>query len=128
MSGTNKIELARRILEQKLRDLILDLQVNYTSPRLVAIVRDGSRIYVRYNDHDQYTYSVVFSASEGDKCLFDNYDDRWKVTTRPHHFHSRFRTQVSASPMRGKPEEDIVLLCKLFLDGQLQSRDLRFDS
>ena len=127
MSGINKIERARRILEESLGDLIVDLQVNFFSPRLVILVRDGTRIYIRYNDHDQYTYSFVFSASEGDKCLFDNYDDRWAVRTRPHHFHSRFRAHTSASPMKGNLEEDILLLCKLFLTGQLQLRDLRFD-
>jgi len=126
MSGIEKIERARLLLEKQLEEYIIDVQINYDSPRLVALLRDGTKIYIRYNDHEQYTYSIVFSSSYLDKCLFDNYGDKWEVSTRPHHFHARFQSSVSSSPMVGIPETDVEELCNLVLPGKLFSPDLQF--
>ncbi|MBA7527024.1 hypothetical protein ES705_19197 [subsurface metagenome] len=43
---------------------------------------------------------------------FDNYDDRWDVKTRPHHFHKRCMQSVIESPMDGDPNQDIPVLVK----------------
>lgn len=33
----------------------------------------------------KYSYTIIFSKFELDRCRFDNYDDRWEVSTKPHH-------------------------------------------
>ena len=47
---------------------------------------------------------------------FDNYDDRWEVITRPHHFHIRGLKSIIESSMLGKPNHDIPILLKMILD------------
>ncbi|KKN04175.1 hypothetical protein LCGC14_1100130 [marine sediment metagenome] len=61
-----------------------------------------------------------------DRCRFDNYDDKWNLSTRPNHFHPRFIKDGFISPMIGHPDQDIQKLCKLLLSNKLILKDFRF--
>ncbi|MHA1917045.1 MAG: toxin-antitoxin system TumE family protein [Candidatus Ranarchaeia archaeon] len=52
---------------------------------------------MRYNDFDEYSYQIMFSHKSLDRARFDNYDDKWKVSTRPHHFHPRNKKNAISS-------------------------------
>jgi len=56
---------------------------------------------------------------EEDRARFDNYDDKWDVDSRPHHFHPLMSTFATPSPIVGNPEEDIAQLCHLIKTGDL---------
>jgi len=43
----------------------------------------------------------------------DNYDDRWEVKTRPHHFHIRGMQSVIKSPRIDEPRQDIGKIFKI---------------
>ena len=73
-------------------------------------LHNGILIYIVYNNHNQYSYSIIYSQSKFDQKRFDNYDDRWDVSTRPHHFHMRGNNEVIDSPMNGYPEHDMGVL------------------
>ncbi|MCJ7651843.1 MAG: hypothetical protein MUP85_24850 [Candidatus Lokiarchaeota archaeon] len=47
---------------------------------------------------------------------FDNYDDRWDVKTRPHHFHVRGLQYSLESPMLGDPSHHIPILLRMIQD------------
>jgi hypothetical protein len=89
MSGEIQLHAAKKLLEKGLGNLILDLSMDIEDPRIFIKMRDGIRVYVQYNDHNQYSYSIIFSDGKLDRSRFDNYDDRWMISTRPHHFHPR---------------------------------------
>ena len=90
------------------------------------ILRDGTKFYVRYNNHNEYSYTVIFSKNKWDRIRFDNYDDKWIVKTRPNHFHPRYNKDGFVSPMNGLPEHDIPLLSSFIKSGDLFSQDFRF--
>ena len=110
MSGHEKIEIARELLERNLRDLIASIKIDYNIPRLTVILTDGAQIIIRYNNHEEYAYFIIYSESELDRCLFDNYDRLWEVATRPHHFHQRYEKLAIESPMNGDLAVDIIAL------------------
>ena len=47
---------------------------------------------------------------------FDNYDDRWDVKSRTHHFHVRGLQSSKESPMLGDPSHDIPNLLRMIQD------------
>ncbi|HMF33923.1 MAG TPA: DUF6516 family protein [Candidatus Lokiarchaeia archaeon] len=119
MSRVQKLQTALEIAKRELADQVLT-QIYYAKLNRVQIMlNDGTNIFIQYNDHEEYSYSIAFSAVEGDLVRFDNYDDKWEVTTRPHHFHPRANAAVVQSPMTGNPEEDIPQLCELIKSGEL---------
>lgn len=61
-----------------------------------------------YNNHDQYSYSIIYTQSKYDRIRFDNFDDRWDVASRPHHLHLRGSNIVRHSSMTGTPGLDIA--------------------
>ena len=61
-----------------------------------------------------------------DRCRFDNYDDKWNISTHPNHFHSRYDKSGYSSPMTGDPDNDIRLICDLIKSGKLLSPNHRF--
>ena len=126
MSGIIKLERAKTLLEKNFAKQISNLNFK---PKLATIslsLRDGTQIYIRYNNHNQYSYSIIFSAIDLDRCRFDNYDDKWDVSTRPNHFHPRFNKIGFSSPMNGKPDNDLQLLYELIITKKLISKDFRF--
>ena len=72
----------------------------------------GFRLYIRYNDYGEYSYQLIFSQKPNDRLRFDNYDNVWKVSTHPHHFHQRGEKNAIESPMTGDPNHDIPILIK----------------
>ena len=67
----------------------------------------GHKIYIRYNDYDEYSYQFNFSQEPYDRFRFDT---RWNVSSKPHHFHPRGQKNASESPMTGDPNHDMPLL------------------
>jgi hypothetical protein len=121
MSGATQIQGAKELLEKGLGNSILDLSFDVEDPRILIKMRDGIRVYIQYNDHDQYSYSILFTDGKLDRSRFDNYDNRWAVSTRPHHFHPRMSKQAFESIMTGKPKNDMPILCDLIKKGKLFS-------
>ena len=119
MSAINKINLAQVILEKILKYSITSIEINYENPRILINLKNSSRIYIQYNNHEQYSYSVLFSDEKLDRCRFDNFDAHWDVTTKPHHFHPRLAKTPINSPMKGDPNKDMEILCKLIDSGKL---------
>jgi hypothetical protein len=87
--------------------------------RIKGVLRDGTRIYLQYNDFGEYGYMVIFSDRDLDRCRFDNFDETWDVPTHPHHFHKYNSIDVSSSPMTGDPSNDIPLFGDLLMTGKL---------
>ncbi len=103
---------------KKSRKLILDLLGDYITnddlieeiSQLKIVFKTGQNIYIRYNEFNEYGYQILFSTKKNDTARFDNFDDKWKVSTRPHHFHERGSDKVVKSSMNGEPTHDIPLL------------------
>ncbi len=119
MSAIEKLNKAKYLLEQSLEDLIISLSINFDSKQLHVILKDGIEIYIVYNDYNEYSYSLLFSKLELDRCRFDNYDTIWDVSTKPHHFHPRYKKEAVKRNMTGNPAVDILLLSNLLEQGGL---------
>ena len=50
---------------------------------------------------------------------FDDFDDRWKVTSKPNHVHPRYQEKATKSPFTGNPSKDITILCGLLRSGNI---------
>lgn len=120
ISASYKLGRAKFLIEQSLDALIISLSINIDYKRLKIILKDGIHIHVVYNNYDEYSYSILFSKLELDRCRFDNYDKTWDVSTKPHHFHPRNKKIAISSNMSGDPDMDIPLLCKLLKFGKLK--------
>lgn len=72
----------------------------------------GYNLYIRYNDFGEYSYQLQFSSKKHDRIRYDNFDDKWLVTTKPNHFHRRGEVKGVLSPMKGFPEHNIPILIK----------------
>ncbi|MBN1803513.1 MAG: hypothetical protein JW891_18530 [Candidatus Lokiarchaeota archaeon] len=110
MNALEKLNIAKLLLEEYLENLIISISVNYDFKRIHVLLKDGVNIYIVYNNHEEYSYSVIFSKLELDRCRFDNYDKVWDVPSRPHHFHPRFKNEAVQSSMTGDPNQDIPLM------------------
>lgn len=80
---------------------------------------DGSKLYIRYNDFGEYSYQLDFSQKKDDRIRYDNFDDKWPVSSQPHHFHPRNGLEALESPMTGDPEHDMPLLIKVIVEEDL---------
>ena len=69
-------------------------------------VQDSSEWIFVENSHDRII---------ADQTRWDNFDNRWNVSTRPHHFHSRYHKDVEASSMIGEPSKDMPILSSFIL-------------
>lgn len=78
--------------------------------QLMLSFTTGIRLFIRYNEFEEYGYQIVFSRKKYDIARFDNFDDRWPVASSPHHFHPRNNKSVEKSPMIGLPAKDIPIL------------------
>jgi hypothetical protein len=119
MSAIDRLNKARNLLERLIDDLIISLSININFKRLHILLKDGVEIYIVYNDYDEYSYSIIFSKLGLDRYRFDNYDNLWEVSSRPHHLHPRNSKEAISSDMIGDPDSDIPLLCKLLKSGKL---------
>lgn len=77
---------------------------------MIITFLSGYKLYIRYNDYDEYFYQLIFSQKPYDRIRFDNFDDRWDVPTRPHHYHPRGQQLANESPMNGDPHNDMPIL------------------
>ena len=91
---------------------IRSFSLHKTRPFLKFVFKNEVVLNIRYNNHGDYSYTVVFSLTPDDVLRFDNYDDIWKVRTKSRHFHTRGLGDVIKSPMIGDPENDIKLIRK----------------
>ncbi|TFG27339.1 MAG: hypothetical protein EU532_07615 [Promethearchaeota archaeon] len=119
MSAIDKLIKAKNLFERLIDDLIVSLSINIDFKRLHILLKDGVEIYIVYNNYDEYSYSIIFSKIEFDRCRFDNYDNLWEVSSRPHHLHPRKTKTAISSSMSGDPQSDIPLLCDLLKTGKL---------
>ncbi len=116
MDSRVKLNLAFHILTNEFKDVLREIIVYKDRPVLKAIFQNEIILNVRYNDYGEYTYSVIYSPNPDDQMRFDNYDDRWNVKTRPHHFHIRGMQSVKESPMKGEPNQDIPILIRKIIE------------
>ena len=89
MNASEKLQIAKEILELNLSERISQISIDLTYKQLHIVLIDGIQLYIVYNDHGEYSYSIIYSKLDLDRCRFDNYDDLWKVSSQPHHFHPR---------------------------------------
>ncbi|MFW9988921.1 MAG: DUF6516 family protein [Candidatus Odinarchaeota archaeon] len=121
MKANEKLLIAKELLELNLSKKISQISIDLTYKQLHLILIDGINLYIVYNDHEEYSYSIIFSKLDLDRCRFDNYDDHWLVSSRPHHFHPRKTKEAIRSPMKGLPNQDIIKLVELLNSGKLKS-------
>lgn len=101
---------ARIQLLELLDALCESLQLLEDRNRLTIHLINGIRIYIRYNNYNQYSYVIQYSHGKFDRDRFDNYNEEWDVKTKPHHHHKRGSQIVPESKMRGIPSQDMIIL------------------
>ncbi|MFW9988883.1 MAG: DUF6516 family protein [Candidatus Odinarchaeota archaeon] len=116
MKGFDKLTIARKILLNELLSKIKNEFIDDERPFFKITFFKGLLLYIRYNDYDEYSYQLVFSQEPLDRIRYDNYDDMWKVKSRPHHVHLRGKQTAIKSPMNGDPNHDIPILIKEFFE------------
>ncbi len=113
MSGWDKLDIAQDLIQKNLTDQILRAIREIYRPVIHFQIQNGTDLYIRYNDHDEYSYQIIYSQKSLDRIRFDNYDAHWNVKSKPHHVHKRFEAKGSESNMNGNPVHDIPLLLKV---------------
>lgn len=116
MQSDELLNLASLELLRLLGPLCVYHQLLVDRNRLTLHLSSGIKVYIRYNNYNQYAYVIQFSLKKQDRTRYDNYDTIWDVKTNPHHYHIRNSDKVSESPMVGDPNIDMIKLCKLLLD------------
>ena len=125
VSAEEKLRAAFHLLEHALGVQIVDIELLLELGRIKTGLKDGTIVYVQYNDYGEYSYIIQFSYVSKDSYRFDNYDTTWSVQSMPHHFHPRNLDEGFQSPMTGIPEHDIPLLCSLIISGSLKDEQFR---
>ncbi|MHA1799818.1 MAG: toxin-antitoxin system TumE family protein [Candidatus Helarchaeota archaeon] len=110
MDPISRLIDARRIIFQALQKEIINTELDTSIYQLKILFSQGSILYIRYNKYNEYAYQIIFSKHKGDWVRYDNFDDRWHVSTKPHHFHPRYNNPTVESPMIGDPENDMPKL------------------
>jgi len=106
------LQEARLLLIKSLEGDIEVLELDFILYQLKVIFFNGTTLYIRYNEFNEYGYQILFSSKKYDYVRYDNYDDRWNVRTRPHHFHPKKQNPVRDSPMIGDPTHDMPILIR----------------
>ena len=122
-----KLQIAFDYLNNHLKEIISQSAIISHLSRIKIDLSDGASLYVQYNHCNEYSYSIIFSLSSLDRVRFDNYDEKWDLTTNPNHFHPWGEEKAIASPMSGDPMVDMKILVDLINDGKLRSLDPKFD-
>ncbi len=113
------LKQAATILHPLLKDIILSLNQDLEGGQLSIVLNNGIRLYVVYNNFKQYGYQIMKSLKPKEFVRFDNFDERWNVSTSPHHFHPYKGTHAIESPMIGNPTEDLPQLCEWIKENKL---------
>lgn len=108
--GLTKLRRASDILVSSLIEHYQSVELRENRYELLMTFKIGIRLYVRYNNFGEYGYNIIFSSIKYDRIRFDNFDDRWQVSTKPHHKHVRRTKNVVDSPMVGYPDQDMIHL------------------
>lgn len=95
---------------------IRELDIDHSTNRLKLTVDNGIQVFIRYNNYGEYSYVIQFSLNKFDQIRYDNFDDTWDVSTKPHHCHSRYNEYVEESPFIGDPVSDMSIMANLILD------------
>ena len=82
------------ILLKSLKSSVLDSELNKSLYQLKIKFITGSILYIRFNEYNEYGYQLVFTKKINDFVRWDNFDDRWNVSTRPHHFHGFLKMKI----------------------------------
>jgi hypothetical protein len=127
MNGMEKIQDTFSRLDQYLKDEIILIEMLSSIARLKITLKDGTVLYIQFNDFDEYGYQIIFSEQDLDRVRFDNFDEKWNISTKPHHFHPRFQEDALKSPFVGIPIQDIPLLCELINSKCLLDSNFKFD-
>lgn len=122
----NNLEKAHRIIIQELNNKIIADQLLINHNQRKYVFRDGSILYIVYNNAGEYAYQLLFSNQHLDRVRFDSKDKNWKVNSQPHHFHPRNSETGYTSPMVGDPEKDSKILVELIKNGKLKDKNLKF--
>jgi len=109
------------IINKELRGLISEIDLEEDTGSLRVKLKSGITVFIRYNNYNQYSYVVLFSSQDLDRIRFDNFDDRWEVTSKPNHTHPRYLEKVTNSPFSGIPLKDIKIFCNLLKSGDIYS-------
>jgi len=112
MTSREKLQAAFDLISRKYNNIVREIELDKNRPVLKIILQSEVTVFIRYNDFGEYTYLAIFSPAPDDMIRFDNYDDTWPVSSRPHHFHTQGLNDVIESPMKGLPTNDIPLLLK----------------
>ena len=111
---------ARALFVNQLGDSIREDEIDETISQLKITLKSGVILYIKYNEFGEYGYQIIYSPRKNDFSRFDNFDDKWDVSTKPHHLHERGNRNVVASSMIGKPTHDIPILIKYIKEETIQ--------
>ena len=121
MSSEQLILEVYDIIQRELRRFISEIDLDEDTGRLRTKLKSGITVFMRYNNYNQYSYVILFSSQTLDRVRFDNFDDRWEDTTKPHHTHPRYKENATRRPFKGSPSEDTPILCNLIRSGDIYS-------
>ncbi|MHA1521060.1 MAG: hypothetical protein ACTSRK_12830 [Promethearchaeota archaeon] len=114
MDALEKLNAARDVLLYNFFDKIIEVFLSEEQFTLKLIFLQGERLYIRYNDYCEYSYQFFYSSQLDDFICYDNFDDRWPVSSRPHHLHTKNK-DVIESMMNGEPTHDMPQLSQKLL-------------
>ena len=112
INALNFLLESRRIIFNELENEIIDINLDKSIYQIKIQFTTGSILFIRFNRFNEYGYQLIFSKKKYDFVRWDNFDDKWSVATRPHHFHLRNKNGVIESKMKGIPSTDIPLLIR----------------
>jgi len=118
MDADAKLNSALRFIQSSFMINITSYKKDEDRPVISINFDNGINLYIRYNDYEEYSYQIMFSQDKYYRIRYDNYDDCWSLSTKPHHIHERGKKEAVESEMTGKPESDMPLLIevlKIFL-------------
>ena len=110
ISHISFLQKARALLIELVGKEIIKDTLDEIFSQLHIVFKSGLILYIRYNEYKEYGYQIIFSTEKNDFSRFDNFDDKWDVSTKPHHHHIKGSDIVIASSMIGEPTHDIPLL------------------
>lgn len=126
MSSPTNFDSAIDYFKQNFNKYVIFYKISYNQGFIESELQDGSILFIRYNPYGEYSFNLIFSTIKYDRIRFDNFDDRWDVSSRPHHFHPRGTKYAFISPMNGEPTHDLAILDDLIDKQLLFDPDLRF--
>jgi hypothetical protein len=101
---------SRELIFRDLQGEILDIELDLVIYQLKILFKTHQILYIRFNEYGEYAYQLILSKRKGDFIRWENFDKKWNVSTRPHHFHSLNGKNTLESPMIGNPQNDMPVL------------------